>query len=275
MNSILTQRLTALALALLLACSSAQPPPPPATFSRPERLAFVCLETSDTLVTAKPLKDCKDPRNSKNNPRMHALVTQTSTGEVAAVDLGDKRVLDIRYDIPGYTFVDVGLLPTSIVVPEVASEFAYIGSATGEIGVFHSAAFRPLIDRGVIARVQDPPLRLPGLARPSAMLMTPNEEALIVASESSGELFVVPVCRDEAACEIGTLLSPQRITLPTLPANSTPQRGPEGEPYFSENQCDDYQFVFADQPRWSDAGVTTARRGRRCRTAARWRSRRC
>ena len=193
----------------LVGCSSSQQPSPPPSFSRPEQVAFACLNVSDTEVAAKPLSKCKDPRDSANNPRLHALVTQTSTGEVAAVDLGASRVLDIRQDVPGFTFVDVGLLPTSIVVPEKASQYTYVGSATGEIGVFYTAAFRPLLDRNVVARAQDPAVQLPGLARPSSMIMTPDESALIVASESSGELFVLPVCRDASTCDEGTLLALQ------------------------------------------------------------------
>jgi hypothetical protein len=71
-------------------------------------------------------------------PALHALVTQSARGEVAAVDLRANRVLDSDRQVPGFTFLDTGGLPTAIVVPpfkpHVADQrqgpnFFYIASA--------------------------------------------------------------------------------------------------------------------------------------------------
>ncbi|MDB4977232.1 MAG: hypothetical protein JWN48_5573 [Myxococcaceae bacterium] len=52
-------------------------------------------------------------------PLLHALVTQSTRGEVAAVDLLNDRVLDSDRLVPGYTFLDTGGLPSAIVAPKV------------------------------------------------------------------------------------------------------------------------------------------------------------
>ncbi|MDB4985064.1 MAG: hypothetical protein JWN04_242, partial [Myxococcaceae bacterium] len=49
---------------------------------------------------------------------MHALVTQSTRGEVAAVDLVNDKVLDSDRLVPGFTFLDTGGLPSAIVSPK-------------------------------------------------------------------------------------------------------------------------------------------------------------
>jgi hypothetical protein len=141
------------ALSCVSACSKNKSSAPPFAFNRPEHLGFVCIDplgngnlysteadphdatTLPPLVL--PLRCCADqsgfnkadplklyaydwdkcPHNPGHPPVLHALVTQSTRGEVAAVDLVASTVIDSDPRVPGYTFVDVGGLPTAIVVP--------------------------------------------------------------------------------------------------------------------------------------------------------------
>ncbi|HEX5659490.1 MAG TPA: hypothetical protein VFX59_19980, partial [Polyangiales bacterium] len=84
-------------------------------------------------------------------PTLHALVTQSTRGEVAAVDLVANRVLDSDRQVPGFTFLDTGGLPSAIVVPPTQSEqnvvegpvFFYVASAEqNEIRAIPTCRFR-------------------------------------------------------------------------------------------------------------------------------------
>jgi hypothetical protein len=139
------------ALVLLCACSNQKTAAAPYAFSRPEHLGFVCLDPKGSATKAGPAADPDEdarplvlplaccalsPTLSSSNPELtykggcpdefkltgvtatlHALVTQSTRGEIAAVDLVANRVIDSDVLVPGFTFVDVGGLPTAIVVP--------------------------------------------------------------------------------------------------------------------------------------------------------------
>lgn len=127
------------ALALSASCSSATPLPAPFVFDTPGEVELVCFNRLTAAAAERLVSDddvvlpfeCCEPEgcrlediNLPNvkaedfHPVAHALVTQTADGEVAAVDLESSKVLDSERRIPGYTFVDVGGLPTAIVVPK-------------------------------------------------------------------------------------------------------------------------------------------------------------
>lgn len=85
------------------------------------------------------------------SPVLHALVTQSTRGEVAAVDLVDSRVIDSDRQVPGYTFIDSGGLPSAIVVPPRqprftslrGPEFVYVASAEeGVVRAIPTCRFR-------------------------------------------------------------------------------------------------------------------------------------
>lgn len=220
--------LHALLLAGILAgCADSDPPPPPASFSRPARVAFACLDLSSAQPTTAPRHCCALTTNSLGVPTatdeaceedsdgskyvLHALVTQTSTGEVAAVDLESEVVKDSRPDIPGYTFVPTGELPTAIVVGQASKRHTYVANAgSADITVLDTASLRSL-EPGQLARGQRDPLKLH--ARPLDMVVhtrnlaaageTPElEDRLIVSLPGTGELVVVPV---RNADEAGTI----------------------------------------------------------------------
>lgn len=136
------QLLVLLALSALTACNQKAQSGVSFAFERPERLEFVCFaplaapkqdefvplpssccrlfdSTSNTVVPPTTLApECTRVGNDTlGTPVLHAVVTQSTRGEVAAVDLNKNLVLDSDRQIPGYTFLDTGGLPTAIVVP--------------------------------------------------------------------------------------------------------------------------------------------------------------
>jgi hypothetical protein len=87
--------------------------------------------------TTRPIHCYGDGGQPLKTPALHAIVTQSTRGEVAAVDLTANRVLDSDRQVPGFTFLDTGGLPTAIVVPPYrpngteteAPTFFYVASA--------------------------------------------------------------------------------------------------------------------------------------------------
>jgi hypothetical protein len=82
-----------------------------------------CCRVFDSSSAALPVPTAVLPECQRvgadlvGSPALHAVATQSTRGEVAAVDLVNRRVLDSDKQVPGYTFLDTGGLPTAIVVP--------------------------------------------------------------------------------------------------------------------------------------------------------------
>lgn len=265
------------------ACSDAETPESPASFNRPERVAFVCFENADNSnavlsddanARAVPLAECENPTEDTDGYKvLHALLTQTETGQVAAINMHESAVVDSRADVPGYTYVDVGELPIAVIVPEEQPEYTYVASATGSIGVYQTAAFRPSAGSAIRAFVQE--VSLPDAVRPTSMVLSPDESTLVVSSQQTGELYVVPIC--DADCTAGPLLAPEAIALTGVSEALEVAQGPTDEPYTAF--CDEgsnwtlggsadavpdaavdlqsASFVFGPVPEWPTDSVTT------------------
>lgn len=216
-------------------CSGPTPPPASSAFDRPEDVAFFCYDLTDDVVTA--LEACtpaiaatiEDDTGNPANERyaLHALVTQTTTGEVAAVRLtgaaGEPGVIDTDVRIPGFTFAAVGAVPSALAVSRANPEHIFVLSrGSGEIHVIETAQMRK--GRGVQARAN--PLELGDRSLPSAMLLAPDERALFVSLPETGQIGRIPV---NAAGELGIMelldLSatlPDPVDLSLLPADQRP-----------------------------------------------------
>ena len=125
------------------ACSSSKNNGVSFKFDRPELVELACIDNTDRdNPVPLPIRCCSPTSGDEplaeqgsqylvpiadgsplglacagKNAVPHALVSQSVRGEVAAVDLDTGDVLDSDQQIPGYTFLDVGGLPTAIVVP--------------------------------------------------------------------------------------------------------------------------------------------------------------
>ncbi len=172
------QRATiALALVAVAACAQQPIGVSVRTFNRPIQLALVCLETATGL--GRSMEDCRLDSSGVSPPglAMHALVLQEARGEVAAVDLVARVVIDTDPAIPGYSFVPVAPLPVSIAVPTVTPSCAFVASAgASEIAAIDLRSFRR---ESASSAETYPALELP--SAPTAMVLDPSEHALWVA----------------------------------------------------------------------------------------------
>lgn len=166
----------------LFACSSNTSVGNPRTFNRPVQAAFACLDT--TTGAPRSLADCI---TGASGIAMHALVLQEARGEVAAVDLVSRLVIDSDRGVPGYSFVPVSALPTSILVPRNSPQCAFVASA-GENGVDAIDLRRFRRQSAAIAETF-PPAELPG--QPSAMVLSPLEDALWISLPERGSVVRV------------------------------------------------------------------------------------
>jgi hypothetical protein len=166
----------------LLACAQNTTTGASRTFNRPVRVAFACIET--TTGNPRSLSDCT---TGAQGIAMHALVLQESRGEVAAVDLVARTVIDSDRGVPGYSFVPASALPTSIVVPRNAPQCAFVASAgNNAIDAIDLRRFRresaPTAELHAAAE-------LPG--QPSAMVLSPTEDALWLSLPERGSVVRV------------------------------------------------------------------------------------
>jgi hypothetical protein len=118
----------------------------------PIELPLACCASATPLNTMSPFADeltedaCyagrkdKSGRSVPGRPALHALVTQSTRGEVATVDLAQRAIVDGDKLIPGPTFVDVGGLPRAIVTPphkpgspDVGPPFTYVASGEQQL----------------------------------------------------------------------------------------------------------------------------------------------
>lgn len=105
-----------LSLMALLGCQQTVSPPPFRALAGSERVSLLCREMTSGM--GRDIRACPDSTEAvSDDEERHtiALVTQTWRGEVAAIDLHDRKVLDEDPFLPGTEFLPVGAIPTSIV----------------------------------------------------------------------------------------------------------------------------------------------------------------
>ncbi|QQR89026.1 MAG: hypothetical protein IPJ88_12475 [Myxococcales bacterium] len=191
----------------------------PPSFGQSGRIEWVCFDIDTNTV--RPLEECRSPSEADTylptNLRLHVLVTQQSRGEIAAIEIRDdaptksKRVdNDVR--VPGYTYPAVGEGPSAVVVPPTRPQYSYIANfGSRDISVLPTEIFRrttlPLNSETL------PPLPLP--ASPTDMILSPDEQTLILALPELGSLALVAIAED------GSLSEPTIVAL-SLPTNLEP-----------------------------------------------------
>lgn len=235
---------------LFAACSDTRPPPEPISFQRANRVAFVCVDLRKQIGTdgsLVPMSSCNpDPAGEETGFGLHALVLQSSRGEVAAVDLRAWRVLDSRLDIPGKTFAPAGPVPMAIATAPDHPRVVYVASSgSREISVLRTAATMVLstVEPATLQRV---PLKLPEAAtldEPYDMTMAPDQDALFVTSRAAGWLARIPIqridceegaedCADGLLDPAGMVRIPLEASWAKLPAEAfDPNAGTSDEPY--------------------------------------------
>jgi hypothetical protein len=193
------------------ACSDTTPPPQPAAFERPTRLAFVCVDKnrlSTPEAALAPLSACNPPpplppgKTAEPLPTaytLHAVITQSSRGEVGAVDVPALSAIDTRNDIPGPTFVPTGELPVALAIAPDHPRWTYVANAgSRDISVIRTASLLH-VSAGEAYLHQEPvPIRLPRASTavvPFDVAMSPDQDALFVTSAEAGLLLRYPIVR--------------------------------------------------------------------------------
>ena len=190
---------------LLLGCRQNPTLVVPPSFERPGAVAFFCYDTTTRAVV--PLSTCDGLEGvTTETLALTALVAQTARGEIASVDLRLDRVIDADVRVPGFTFVQVGEVPTGVVVPPNNPSVTYIASfGSRRIEYYPTSDFREDIDaEGSSGRGQVP---LPD--GPVDLVISEAEDALFVALPERGMVAAIPI---EADLSLGT----PELVAPTL-----------------------------------------------------------
>ena len=178
--------LASIALVLALgACSQGGTPLQPFTFNRPERVAFACFERATGLFV--PVAQCEGLQldGDTEDFALIALVTQTANGELAAVDVDDRLVLDTDVRVPGFTFARVGENPTAVVAPALAPRHVFVANRSSRTLMWLPlASLHPDAQTTTDARGE---LSLPGA--PADMALSPDEAFLYVTIPERGAIL--------------------------------------------------------------------------------------
>lgn len=131
-----------LTLGLTSACSQQSQATQLRSLQASGELSFLCLShgADDVVIRAEGLEFCPDfdtrDEEAPEHRRLHAMVTQPETGEVALVDLYDAVPIDGEPTQPGYNFMSIGAEPGAIVsTPGGQASFVGVREA-GREGIF-------------------------------------------------------------------------------------------------------------------------------------------
>ncbi len=131
----------AVSVAAVSVASCAQTPPnvTPHTFRQAQKVDFICMQVNDANGNARPFPtpvaqaQCAPVPLNVNGAllefHLYAVVTQTTPGELAVVDLTAGNVVDVDKSTPGVNFIPVGANPTDVAVaPGEAPAFTFVSS---------------------------------------------------------------------------------------------------------------------------------------------------
>jgi hypothetical protein len=155
--------LVAIAAGILFACSQSPTSVPIRTFERAQRMDVVCLrlfdnEGSPIVPEGIEQENCSPVPSDLNGGglqnQLFALVTQTTRGEVAVVDLSAGFIVDQNRGVPGINFLPVGAIPTDIVAaPD--GKMAFVASAEPNKAAIYGISTRRILG-DIQGRPKDP-----------------------------------------------------------------------------------------------------------------------
>ncbi|MBN9159333.1 MAG: hypothetical protein J0I07_00075, partial [Myxococcales bacterium] len=236
------------ASAVLFACSQTPTSVPIRTFERAQKVDVICLRVFGENAP-EPLKqeECAPVPPNVNggnlDNQLFALVTQTSRGEVAVVDLSAGAIIDQSHAVPGLNFLPVGANPTDIAAtPD--GRMAFIASAEpNKFAIYGIPGHRILGDaagrrdpEGAVTLSSWPVCALP--QRPGSLTVVPRRSLSPVTAdggaEDAGAQAATPT---ELPYELVAVLPGDRttsakgITIDPRPfLRASPRRGADGQP---------------------------------------------
>lgn len=158
-------------------------------------VTFVCATRDLTLgpdarIEGLPSSRCPDYDEGKTN--LYALVTQTSTDEVAIIDVQKADVVDVDPSVPGYSFLRVPSRPGDIVTtPGGAASFVGLTGIgkTGIAAIPTTCIDPPRKDDAARDVTSFPACRLPG--RPGDMMVLvepPGQDGIRTGCDAASPL---------------------------------------------------------------------------------------
>lgn len=155
--------LVAIGAAILFACSQAPTSVPVRTFERAQRMDVVCLrlfgnDGNPIVPEGLEQENCSPVPSDVNGGglqnQLFALVTQTTRGEVAVVDLSAGFIVDQNRGVPGINFLPVGAIPTDIAAaPD--GKMAFVASAEPNKAAIYAISTRRILG-DIPGRPKDP-----------------------------------------------------------------------------------------------------------------------
>lgn len=205
--------------AVLVACSQAPTSVPVRTFERAQRMDVVCLKLFGDDGTAivpegLPQENCAPVPSDVNGGglqnQLFALVTQTTRGEVAVVDLSAGFIVDQNRGVPGINFLPVGAVPTDVAAaPD--GKMAFVASAEP-----NKAAIYGISTRRILGDIQGRPRDPDG---PPTLASWP----VCALPQNPGALTVVPRRRAtpnaDAGADAGVTDAPDYEIVAVLPGD--------------------------------------------------------
>lgn len=187
---------TILGGAILFACSQTPTSVPIRTFERAQKVDVICLQVfGEGGPKPLPQEACApvppDVIGDNLDNQLYALVTQTSRGEVAVVNLSAGRMVDQSHGVPGVNFLPVGAIPTDIATtPD--GRMAFVSSAEpNKFAIYGIPGHRILGDEaerrdpeGATTLASWPVCALP--QRPGSLTVVPRRKAPVVAAPDAG-----------------------------------------------------------------------------------------
>jgi hypothetical protein len=206
------------ACAVLAACSQTPTSVPIRTFERAQKVDVICLRVFGENAP-EPLKqeECAPVPPNVNggnlDNQLFALVTQTTRGEVAVVDLSAGAIIDQSNAVPGLNFLPVGANPTDIAAtPD--GRMAFVSSAEpNKFAIYGIPGHRILGDkapeglrREPITLSSWPVCSLP--QRPGSLTVVPRRAAPNVADAGA----VAPTAPGDVPYELVAVLPGDRTS---------------------------------------------------------------
>ena len=239
-------RASALALALAIGCGNNTRFNTGTALTRPGEVEFACFDVRDDRLLPPPCCDPALPTDPEDedaefdpalddlcNPdaetlfesfAMHAIIAQTATGEVGAVQVDGEElgVRDTDPRVPGFTFIAVGEAPSALITPTgPLRECTFVlNRGSGDLTVMTTASLRAVDDRIIQGIAGD---AFAG-ARPGALALDTAEETLWVSLPALGAVAALSLADAPGeGCE-GVIVdgSLRTVTLASADAENLP-----------------------------------------------------
>ena len=183
---------------LLLGCNEDTEGLPISQFDGPQDVALVCYD-EDSKKTL-PLNCCKEGVSfgddgceyGISSASLYAFVTQTTSGEVAVVNLDDQLIVDQDRSIPYNSFIPVGGQPNDIVATEDGTRVYTANRETGDISVIRTDGKNSVINNPNLLPANS--IDLGGATEKIALVKGPvqyKDKVALVTQADLGRLTVV------------------------------------------------------------------------------------